>query len=66
MTDRYAPYATATDAVLTFELNEGCETEEEYIAYVKAVIDTGLVNATGTHGRLVRDAIETYGIETFQ
>lgn len=44
---------------------EGLDTEEEFIAYVRLLVETGLVNSTGSNQRFVANAVNEYGAEFF-
>lgn len=55
--DRYAPYASPLDAVMTYE-EEGVESLEDAVAVARAILDTNLHNSAGRYGRFVSDVID--------
>jgi hypothetical protein len=56
--ERYAPFASALDAIVQGE-TEGLDGHDEVVAYARALVDTDLVNSTGSNQRFIRDFLDS-------
>lgn len=59
---RWGPFTDPVDGVLKAE-SEGFDDEDELFAYVRILVDTGLVNSTGSNQRFVAAVVDEFGPE---
>lgn len=60
MSDNQEPQLSGLDLIIKSE-TVGLDSEEEAIALAKFLVQSGLVNSTGSYQRFVRDIVEEYG-----
>jgi len=58
---RYMEKATSITELVMKAESEGLDTEEEFHAYIWLLVDSGLVNSTGSNQRLVNDFANGHG-----